>query len=106
MKNDKKIKENIKKINDNAQYYLGMPNCCALSDRCVEDIISLSKKLYLFYEEQSDFVNSIYYKNLKEAALIKDIDIADEKIINIIKLNQNSISNWTINNYISAIEGA
>lgn len=53
MKNDKKIEALIKKINQETEEFLDLPNQCAYSDRIVESIIENAEKLKTAYDNNT-----------------------------------------------------
>lgn len=54
MKNDRKIKNQIKSLSKLCGEYLGAPNPDAYCDRIVEQIIAGSKELERLYDTQSE----------------------------------------------------
>ena len=53
MKNDKKIESLIKKIKQETEEFLNLPNQCAYSDRIVENIIKYADELKTAYDNNT-----------------------------------------------------
>lgn len=50
MKNDRKIKESVKRISELSREYLSMPNPCAYTDSILDKILQHAEKLRELHE--------------------------------------------------------